>query len=465
MDRIIDGQAVTGQASIALYSEVPIEAVKEERVLTTTTTLKTTKSEEIFAAAQKLMPGGVNSPVRAFKSVGGQPIVFDRVKGAYAWDVDGNQYIDYIGTWGPAICGHAHPEVLAALKDALEKGTSFGAPSYLENVLAEMVIDAVPSIEMVRFVNSGTEACMAVLRLMRAYTGREKLIKFEGCYHGHADMFLVKAGSGVATLGLPDSPGVPKSTTANTLTAPFNDLEAVKALFAENPDQIAGVLLEPVVGNAGFIPPDAGFLEGLRLITQEHGALLVFDEVMTGFRIAYGGAQERFGVTPDLTTLGKIIGGGLPVGAYGGRQDIMSMVAPAGPMYQAGTLSGNPLAMTAGIKTLELLQRPGTYEQLDRITKKLADGMLQVAQETGHVACGGAISAMFGFFFAEGPIHNYEDAKKSDLAKFARFHRGMLEQGVYLAPSQFEAGFTSLAHTDEDIDRTLAAARTVMSNL
>ena len=429
------------------------------------TNLKTTKSEEIFTAAQKLMPGGVSSPVRAFKSVGGQPIVFDRVKGAYIWDVDGNQYIDYVGTWGPAICGHAHPEVISALHDALDKGTSFGAPSVLENVLAEMVIDAVPSIEMVRFVNSGTEACMAVLRLMRAFTGRDKMIKFEGCYHGHADMFLVKAGSGVATLGLPDSPGVPKSATSNTLTAPFNDLEAVIALFEENPDQIAGVILEPVVGNAGFIPPDGGFLEGLRVLTQEHGALLVFDEVMTGFRIAYGGAQEKFGITPDLTTLGKIIGGGLPVGAYGGRRDIMSMVAPAGPMYQAGTLSGNPLAMTAGIKTLDLLQKPGTYEQLDKITKKLADGLLQIAKETGHDACGGNISAMFGLFFTRGPVHNYEDAKKSDMSKFSRFHRGMLERGIYLAPSQFEAGFTSLAHTDEDIDRTLSAARDVMSSL
>ncbi|NEQ33109.1 MAG: glutamate-1-semialdehyde 2,1-aminomutase [Leptolyngbya sp. SIO4C5] len=433
--------------------------------MVSTTPLRTTKSEEIFAAAQNLMPGGVNSPVRAFKSVGGQPIVFDRVKGAHIWDVDGNQYIDYVGTWGPAICGHAHPEVLQALSTALDNGTSFGAPCYLENVLAEMVIDAVPSIEMVRFVNSGTEACMAVLRLMRAFTGRDKVLKFEGCYHGHADMFLVKAGSGVATLGLPDSPGVPKAATTSTLTAPYNDLEAVKQVFAENKGEIAGVILEPVVGNSGFIVPDAGFLEGLREITREDGALLVFDEVMTGFRIAYGGAQEKFNVTPDLTTLGKIIGGGLPVGAYGGRRDIMEMVAPAGPMYQAGTLSGNPLAMTAGIKTLELLQRPGTYEQLDQRTRQLSEGLIKAAQETGHAVCGGSLSAMFGLFFTAGPVHNYDDAKQSDLKKFGRFHRGMLERGVYLAPSQFEAGFTSLAHTEEDIAKTITAAREVMANL
>ena len=433
--------------------------------MVSTSSYQTTKSKEIFTAAQKLMPGGVSSPVRAFKSVGGQPIVFESVKGAYIRDVDGNEYIDYVGTWGPAICGHAHPEVIAALHQALDKGTSFGAPCVQENILAEMVIDAVPSIEMVRFVNSGTEACMSVLRLMRAFTGRDKIIKFEGCYHGHADMFLVKAGSGVATLGLPDSPGVPKTTTNNTLTAPYNDLEAVKALFVENPDSIAGVILEPVVGNAGFIVPDAGFLEGLRELTKEYGSLLMFDEVMTGFRIAYGGAQEKFGITPDLTTLGKVIGGGLPVGAYGGRADIMAMVAPAGPMYQAGTLSGNPLAMTAGIKTLELLQRPGTYEYLNKVTKSLTEGLLKVARDAGHRVFGGHISAMFGMFFTGTPVHNYEEAKKADVAKFGRFHRGMLERGVYLAPSQFEAGFTSLAHTEADIERTLAAAQEVLESL
>ena len=427
--------------------------------------LNTTRSQEIFTAAQKLMPGGVSSPVRAFKSVGGQPIVFDHVKGAYSWDVDGNRYIDYVGSWGPAICGHAHPEVIAALHAALDRGTSFGAPCELENQLAELVIEAVPSVEMVRFVNSGTEACMSVLRLMRAFTGREKIIKFEGCYHGHADMFLVKAGSGVATLGLPDSPGVPRSTTASTLTAPYNDLEAVKQLFAENGGEIAGVILEPVVGNAGFITPEPGFLEGLREITREHGALLVFDEVMTGFRISYGGAQARFGITPDLTTMGKVIGGGLPVGAYGGRADIMAMVAPAGPMYQAGTLSGNPLAMTAGIKTLELLKQPGSYERLDLITKRLSDGIGEAARAAGLPYSGGHISAMFGFFLCEGPVRNFEEAKATDSARFGKLHRAMLERGVYLAPSSFEAGFTSLAHSDADIDATIAAFRSAFAQI
>jgi len=422
-----------------------------------TKALNTSLSQSIFSEAKVLMPGGVSSPVRAFKSVGGQPIVFDRVKGAYAWDVDGNRYIDYVGSWGPAICGHAHPEVTASLQEALEKGTSFGAPCELENKLARMVIDAVPSVEMVRFVNSGTEACMSVLRLIRAFTGRDKIIKFEGCYHGHADMFLVKAGSGVATLGLPDSPGVPRSTTSNTLTAPYNDLEAVKELFAENPDAISGVILEPVVGNAGFITPEPGFLEGLRELTKEHGALLVFDEVMTGFRISYGGAQERFGVTPDLTTMGKVIGGGLPVGAYGGRADIMSMVAPSGPMYQAGTLSGNPLAMTAGIKTLELLCQEGTYDKLEATTRKLIEGIRQSAKQAGIPITGCSISAMFGFYLCEGPVRNFEEAKATDTDLFGKLHRAMLERGVYLAPSAFEAGFTSLAHSEDDIDATLKA--------
>lgn len=347
----------------------------------------------------------------------------------------------------------------------MKKGTSFGAPCLLENILAEMVIAAVPSIEMVRFVNSGTEACMGVLRLARAYTGRMKVIKFEGCYHGHADPFLVKAGSGVATLGLPDSPGVPKAATIDTLTAPYNDLSAVEALFQSHKGEVAAIILEPVVGNSGFITPTPDFLSGIRKLTKEHGALLIFDEVMTGFRLSYGGAQEYFGITPDLTTLGKIIGGGLPVGAYGGRREIMEMVAPAGPMYQAGTLSGNPLAMTAGIHTLRRLKEPGSYEHLNNITSELIQGILDAGKKAGHAICGGYISGMFGFFFTEGPVYNFDDAKKCDTAKFGRFYRGMLEEGVYFAPSQFEAGFTSLAHTPEDIQNTIAAAEKVFRQI
>ena len=409
------------------------------------------------------MPGGVSSPVRAFKSVGGEPIVFDRVKGAYAWDVDDNKYIDYVCTWGPSIVGHANDEVLDYLKETLVKGTSFGAPGPLENVLAKMVIEAVPSVEMVRFTNSGTEACMGMLRLVRAFTGRDAIIKFDGCYHGHADSFLVQAGSGVATLGLPDSPGVPSGATKSTLVATYNDLAGVETLLKSQP--VAAVVLEPVVGNSGFISPTKEFLVGLRELTTKYGALLVFDEVMTGFRIAYGGAQQHFGVIPDVTTMGKVIGGGLPVGAYGGRKEIMEMVAPAGPMYQAGTLSGNPLAMAAGIKTLEILKRPGSYEHLDKVTSKLVNGIITAGKEYGHPICGGSISGMFGFFFTNGPVNNFVDASKSDLKKFAKWHRMMLERGIYLAPSQYEAGFTSLAHTDEDIERTIAIAREVMSQL
>lgn len=434
--------------------------------MVTSTPLNTSESNRLLTEAQHLMPGGVSSPVRAFKSVGGNPVVFDSVSGSKAKDVDGNEYIDYIGSWGPAIVGAAHPEVNAALAKALEKGTSFGAPSSLENDLAKMVIDAVPSLEMVRFVNSGTEACMSVVRVMRAFTNRMKIIKFSGCYHGHADMYLVQAGSGVLTLGLPDSPGVPKTSTETTLVAKYNDVDSVKKLFDDNKGEIAGVILEPVVGNSGFIPPTKEFLQGLRKVTEEEGALLCFDEVMTGFRIAYGGAQSYFGIKPDLSTFGKVIGGGLPVGAYGGRKDIMSMVAPAGPVYQAGTLSGNPLAMTAGIKTLEILKRDGSYEYLDKITGRLINGLLDIGREYGHAVCGGHISGMWGLFFCEGPVTCYEDvADKCDFDKFARWHRGMLENGVYLAPSQYEAGFTGLMHSEEDIDRTLAAARIVMKDL
>ncbi|CAE8590200.1 unnamed protein product [Polarella glacialis] len=409
------------------------------------------------------MPGGVSSPVRAFKSVGGNPVVFDRVKGAYAWDVDGNKYIDYVGTWGPAIIGHADDTVLEALNKQMQKGTSFGAPCALENELAKMVIDAVPSVEMVRFCNSGTEACMGMIRLVRAYTKRDRVIKFEGCYHGHADAFLVQAGSGVATLGLPDSPGVPKGATAGTLCATYNDLASVEEILKEN--EVAAIILEPVVGNSGFIAPTKEFLQGLRDLSTKYGCLLVFDEVMTGFRIAYGGAQEYFGVTPDITTMGKVIGGGLPVGAYGGRKDIMEMVAPAGPMYQAGTLSGNPLAMTAGIETLKRLKQPGSYEHLEKVTSRLIDGILEAGKAAGHEVCGGHISGMFGLFFCKGPVTAFHEATASDTKKFGRWHRMMLERGVYLAPSQYEAGFTGLCHTEEDVDYTLKMAKEVFALL
>mmetsp|Transcript_13829 Transcript_13829/g.16469 ORF Transcript_13829/g.16469 Transcript_13829/m.16469 type:complete len:468 (+) Transcript_13829:74-1477(+) len=423
--------------------------------------LVTTESDRVFEEAKTLMPGGVSSPVRAFKSVNGRPIVFDRVKGAYVWDIDNNKYIDYIGSWGPAIIGHADDEVLASLTAQLQKGTSFGAPSTLENILAQAVIDALPSVEMVRFTNSGTEACMGMLRLARAFTGRENVIKFKGCYHGHADGFLVQAGSGVATLGLPDSPGVPKGSTAATFVAQFNDLASVEAILKDH--KVAAIIIEPVVGNSGFIAPKSGFLQGLRDLCDKHETLLVFDEVMTGFRVAYGGAQSHYGVTPDLTTFGKVIGGGLPVGAYGGRKDIMQMVAPAGPMYQAGTLSGNPLAMAAGIKTLEVLRRPGSYERLELLSGMFVERLLSAGRAAGHAMCGGHVGGMFGFFFTNGPVNNFDDAALGDKEKFARFHRGMLERGHYFAPSCFEAGFMSLAHTEADIDATIKAAEEVFA--
>eukprot|EP01025_Chloroclados_australasicus_P035553 TRINITY_DN3621_c0_g1_i1.p1 TRINITY_DN3621_c0_g1~~TRINITY_DN3621_c0_g1_i1.p1 ORF type:complete len:469 (+),score=77.12 TRINITY_DN3621_c0_g1_i1:107-1513(+) len=427
--------------------------------------LNTAQSEKIFQEAVDLLPGGVNSPVRAFKSVGGQPIVFDRVKDAYVYDVDGNKYIDYVGTWGPAIVGHANDEVNEAIKAQIDKGTSFGAPCELENVMAKMVIDRVPSVEMVRFVNSGTEACLSALRVMRAYTNRDKILKFVGCYHGHADSFLVQAGSGVATLGLPDSPGVPAASTAPTLTATYNDIDNVKQVFEANKGEIAGVILEPVVGNSGFIPPTKEFLQALRDLCTENGTVLCFDEVMTGFRVAKGGAQDYYGITPDMCTMGKVIGGGLPVGAYGGKREIMELVAPAGPVYQAGTLSGNPLAMTAGIKTLEIMGREGAYEKLEKLTKMLLEGILEAAREAGHEVCGGYVPGMFGFFFNKGPVSSFEEASKSDTAKFARWHRAMLEEGIYLAPSQYEAGFMSIAHTEEDVQATIAAAQRAMKRI
>ncbi|HEU4559554.1 MAG TPA: glutamate-1-semialdehyde 2,1-aminomutase [Longimicrobium sp.] len=417
------------------------------------------KSAELFRRAQAVTPGGVNSPVRAFRAVGGEPFFVARAEGARIWDVDGNEYIDYVLSWGPMILGHAHPAVIAAVTDGAARGTSYGAPTAAEVELAELVRELVPSMERVRFVNSGTEATMSAIRLARGFTGRDLILKFDGCYHGHGDSFLVKAGSGVATLGLPNSPGVPAELSKLTLTAPFNDLDAVEAVFRAHPGQVAAVILEPVVGNAGFIPPADGFLQGLRRITEDDGALLVFDEVMTGFRVSRGGAQERFGIVPDLTTLGKVIGGGLPVGAYGGRAEIMDRVAPVGPVYQAGTLSGNPLAMAAGLAQLRILRDEDPYPALERRTARLVDGLLAVAAEAGVPASGGSLGSMWGMFFAPGPVLNFDQAKGSDVPLFNRFFHAILERGVFLAPSQFEAGFTSTAHGDAEVDATIDRAR------
>ncbi|MBE0616665.1 MAG: glutamate-1-semialdehyde 2,1-aminomutase [Proteobacteria bacterium] len=424
-----------------------------------------TRSQALFAAAQKLIPGGVNSPVRAFRAVGGHPVFIARAEGSRLFDVDGNAYIDYVGSWGPMILGHNHPEVRAALEQALGNGTSYGAPTELEVEMAALVSECVPSVQMVRMVNSGTEATMSAIRVARGFTGRDKIVKCEGCYHGHEDALLVKAGSGAMTFGVPTSPGVPADVARNTLTMPYNDLEALEVLVRANPDQIACVILEPVPGNMGCIPPAAGYLEGLRRITAREGIVLIFDEVMSGFRVALGGAQARFGVTPDLTTLGKVIGGGLPVGAYGGRREIMEKVSPAGPVYQAGTLSGNPLAMTAGLATLRALRRPGVYEALEQKSAALCDGLAELARRRAVPTFHTRVGAMFTTFFQGGPVTDYTTALRSDTERFGRFFLGMLERGVNLAPSQFEAGFVSLAHTDEDIGRTLEAADQALAAL
>ncbi len=427
--------------------------------------MQTTKSQKYFENAKKYIPGGVNSPVRAFRSVGGNPLFIDRAEGAYLFDADGNRFIDYVLSWGPLALGHAHPQVISALKAAAERGTSYGAPTAIETELAALVCDMVPSVEMVRFVNSGTEATMSAIRLARAFTGRDKIIKFAGNYHGHGDMLLVKAGSGVATLGLPDSPGVPRGAAQDTLIADYNDLDSVEALFAANTDQIAAVIVEPVAGNMGVVPPAAGFLAGLRALTENAGALLIFDEVMTGFRVALNGAQGLYGISPDLTTLGKVIGGGLPVGAYGGRADIMQMVAPAGAMYQAGTLSGNPLAMTAGLETLKLLRQPGVFEGMVAHAEKLGAGIGAAAEKAGIPVYQTQVGTMFCTYFNENPVINWDTAAQSDTERFGKFFWGMIERGVYFAPSQFEAGFMSAAHTDADIDATIAAAEAVFAEM
>ncbi|MCE0451874.1 glutamate-1-semialdehyde 2,1-aminomutase [Brevibacillus sp. HB1.3] len=420
------------------------------------------KSTQLFAEAQHYIPGGVNSPVRAFKSVGGNPVYIAKGEGSRIFDVDGNSYIDYIGSWGPLILGHAHPRVLAAITEVAALGTSFGAPTERETEMAKLVCEIVPSVEVVRMVNSGTEATMSALRLARGYTRRNKIMKFEGCYHGHADSLLIKAGSGVATLGLPDSPGVPEGTAHNTITVPYNDLESVKLAFEAFGDDLAAVIVEPIGGNMGVVPPQPGFLEGLREITEKHGTLLIFDEVMTGFRVALGGAQELYGITPDLTTMGKVIGGGLPVGAYGGKREIMQQVAPAGPIYQAGTLSGNPLAMAAGLTTLQELSKPGAYERLEKMSARLAEGLADNAKKLGIPHTLNRVGSMVCLFFTETPVINYETAKTSDLERFSTYFSYLLEEGVMIPPSQFEGMFVSLAHTDEDIERTIEASYQAM---
>jgi len=421
-----------------------------------------TTNHELFQRAQTLMPGGVNSPVRAFKSVGGEPFFTARADGAYLWDVEGTRYLDYIGSWGPMIVGHNHPAVREAVERAVKNGLSFGTPCAAEVTMAETITRLIPSVEMVRMVNSGTEATMSAIRLARGATGRSKIVKFEGCYHGHGDSFLVKAGSGALTFGVPTSPGVPKANADLTLTLPYNDIDAAKALFAECGNEIAGLIIEPVAGNMNCIPPLDGYLQALRELCTQHGVLLIFDEVMTGFRVALGGAQAHYAVRPDLTCFGKIIGGGMPVGAYGGRRDLMEQIAPSGPIYQAGTLSGNPVAMAAGLAVLELVQAAGFHDALSAKTQQLTDGLQSVANEEGIPFSTNSIGGMFGLFFTTEKVTSYAQATAADSALFNRFFHGMLKRGVYLAPSAFEAGFISSAHSDQDIADTLQAARAAM---
>ena len=420
--------------------------------------MENSRSSKLFKQALQSIPGGVNSPVRAFKSVGSDPLFIRRAAGPTIYDEDGNAFIDYVGSWGPMILGHCHPKVVAAIQAAAESGCSFGAPTELEITLAEMVIAAVPSIDMVRMVSSGTEATMSAIRLARGYTGRDDIIKFSGCYHGHSDALLVKAGSGAATFGVPDSPGVPADFAKHTLTATYNDLESVRALVAANPGSIACIIVEPVAGNMGTVPPGEGFLEGLRSICSEEGIVLIFDEVMSGFRVAYGGAQALYGVTPDLTTLGKIIGGGLPVGAFGGKREIMALLSPTGGVYQAGTLSGNPLAMTAGIETLKLLQEEGFYQRLEEKSAFVAQGIAKAAKDAGFPLYSTRVGSMFCAFFSKEPVYDWNSAARCDTKAFASYFRAMLEEGVYLAPSQFETAFVSISHSESDLERTIAAA-------
>ncbi len=423
------------------------------------------KSRKLFKKSLDIIPGGVNIPVRACKSVGREPVFIDHARGAMIFDADGNSYIDYVGSWGPMILGHNYPAVVESVKGVIDRGTSFGAPTDLEAELARLIIKAVPSIEMVRMVNSGTEATMSAIRLARGYTGRDIIVKFDGCYHGHADTLLVEAGSGVATLGIPGCPGVPESVAKHTLSLPYNDIDAIIELMEKQGDKIACIIVEPVAGNMGLVKPVEGFLETLRSLTEKHGSLLVFDEVMTGFRVAFGGAQEVFGIRPDITTLGKIIGGGLPVGAYGGRKDIMNYIAPQGPVYQAGTLSGNPVAMAAGISTLYRLKRKKFYKKLNEKADRLTAGIEKAFANAGVPSWHDHIGSMMGLFFTDKKVSNFEDAKTSDLEMFSKYYNSMFEKGIYLAPSQFEASFISAAHTEEDIDATIKAVEETLNEI